>query len=206
MARGPDGICAGIALIPLAIHSLVEYPFAYAYFFIFSGILVGIVEFHHSSKNCSLSISPRLAGLITIICFLVGSRVVYEYLQIEEDFAVVRFENLRIGHTPPEYSPPQNIVLLNQLGTMLNAARLRPTQNMLPTDIETLRTASSRFSYGALRLRYAQALGLNGQPEAATHQLQVIYGMYGDYYYQAAASVIRSMEDDYPEIKRVLTP
>jgi hypothetical protein len=37
--------------------------------------------------------------------------------------------------------------------------------------------------------------------------MQVIRGMYGDYYYQAAIDVLRSMENEqYPELKAVLTP
>ena len=74
-------------------------------------------------------------------------------------------------------------------------------------DIENLHKTSSRFAYGALAFRYALALGLNGQPEAASRQMRIIRGMYGEIYYQAAKSVLRSLEaEKYPELALVLTP
>ena len=131
----------------------------------------------------------------------------YEYIQIEEDFQVVRFENLKIGKTPEEYTPPENIWLLSHMGAMLRAARQEATRDMRIEEIENLRRTSSRFAYGALAFRYALALGLNGQPEAASRQMQIVRGMYGDLYYQAAKSVLRSLETEkYPELALVLTP
>jgi O-antigen ligase len=206
-ATHADAVYALAALVPLAVHSMLEYPFAYAYFLITSGLFIGIVEARHQTRNRVLKVPMLAFGIFLTLWFVVGCRLVYEYLQVEEDFRVVRFENLRIGQTPSEYRPPSDIYLLSQLGTMLDASRLRPTRNMAASELEALRTTSLRFAYGALGLRYALALGLNGQPEAATQQLRVVRGMYGEYYYQAAVSVLRSMEkEQYPELKAVLTP
>lgn len=207
-ASEPNGIYALASLIPIGIHSLLEYPFAYAYFLVAGALMVGITEAHHpQSKKRFVLLSRPLLAIFIAAWLALGCRIVYEYVQVEEDFRVVRFENLRIGRTPAEYQPPNDIYLLSQLGTMLDASRLRPARNMDPADIEKLRTASLRFAYGALAVRYALSLGLNGQPQAASKQMQVIRGMYGDYYYQAAIDVLRSMENEqYPELKAVLTP
>ena len=73
--------------------------------------------------------------------------------------------------------------------------------------MEDLRKVARRFSYGAINLRYALALGLNGDPEGATQEMRRIRGTYGEFYYQAAKAVLRDMEKDkYPELKRVQTP
>ncbi|WP_199227636.1 PglL family O-oligosaccharyltransferase [Acidovorax sp. HMWF018] len=201
-----DSVLALSGLVPIVIHSMLEYPFAYAYFLVTGGLFIGIAEARHYVRTQNYIVSMRAFTLLLVIWAVVGCRVVYEYALVEEDFRVVRFENLRIGQTPSDYVPPQKIWLLSQLGTMLNASRIQPSRNMTAIEMEILRTASLRFAYGALGLRYAIALGLNGEPEAATYQMRIVRGMYGEYYYRAAVSVLRAMENEkYPELNAVLT-
>lgn len=204
--REVSALCAMACLLPVAIHSLLEYPFAYSYFLLAGGLMVGVVEAFRSPVSF-VAIPRRLSLVFLASWFMVGAHVIYEYIQVEEDFRVVRFENLRIGQTPKEYQPPQNIWLLSHLGAMLNAARQEAKRDMTRDEVENLRKTSLRFPYGSLALRYALALGLNGQPEMAARQMQVIRAMYGDFYYQAAVSVLRSLESEkYPELAKVVTP
>ena len=193
-------------LLPIVVHSFFEYPFAYSYFLLAAGLMAGIVEANRP-HSLATNVSKRLFAVALSAWFSVGLYAVYEYIQIEEDFQVVRFENLKIGKTPEEYQRPKNIWLLSHMGAMLRAARQEATRDMRIEEIENLHKTSSRFAYGALAFRYALALGLNGQPEAASRQMRIIRGMYGDIYYQAAKSVLRSLEaEKYPELALVLTP
>lgn len=198
-------IYAMAALIPILVHSMVEFPFAYSYFLLAAGLMVGIVEaFQRGTKTVAFDIR-WMHGLLAI-WFVLGSYLVYEYLLIEEDFRVVRFENLRIGQTPTEYAIP-DVVMLSQMGAMLKASRQRAAPGMTKEELENLRRASLRFSYGALALRYAIALGLNGFPAEATYQFTVIRGVYGLGYYQAAVSELRDLQrEKYPQLSQVSTP
>ena len=201
-----SALYAMACLLPIVVHSFFEYPFAYSYFLLAAGLMVGIVEAFRP-RSLTSSISQRFLAIALSTWLIIGLYSVYEYIQIEEDFQVVRFENLKIGKTPEEYTPPENIWLLSHMGAMLRAARQEATRDMRIEEIENLRRTSSRFAYGALAFRYALALGLNGQPEAASRQMQIVRGMYGDLYYQAAKSVLRSLETEkYPELALVLTP
>jgi Virulence factor membrane-bound polymerase, C-terminal len=131
---------------------------------------------------------------------------VHEYFLIEEDFRIVRFENLRIGHTPADYKIP-NVWMLSHMASMLQGARQRPYPGMAIEEVENLRRSSLRFPYGSLSLRYALALGLNGDPPGATRQMAIIRGMYGEVYYQDAIYVLRSMQKEkYPVLAAVVTP
>jgi hypothetical protein len=193
------------ALLPLVMHSLLEYPFAYAYFLVAGGLMIGVVE---ASMQASKTIAFRARGawMLLGVWAVVGSYLCYEYLQVEEDFRVVRFENLRIGQTPAEYEVPQ-VWMLSHMGAMLKAARVRPEPNMSAQEIEALRKVAQRFAFGALSLRYATALGLNGDPVGASHQLQVMRGMYGEYYYSAAKDVLRTLQrEKYPQLGAVEMP
>ena len=200
-----NAVYAMAALLPVLVHSLVEYPFAYSYFLLMSGLLIGIVEASHAGKK-TITMKVRWIAASLAIWFVFGICIVYEYLKIEKDFVVVRFENLRVGQTPTEYTAP-DVVLLSHLGAMLDAYRQKATPNMTPGSLESLRKASLRFSRGSLNLRYAVALGLNGFPAEATRQFAIIQGMYGPRYYQAAVSSMRELQaEKYPELSQVVTP
>lgn len=203
--RQVNAVYAMAALLPVLVHSMVEYPFAYSYFLLTAGLMIGIVEASHLGvKTISLKLRWMTASLT--IWFVVGSYMVYEYLQIEKDFVVVRFENLRVGQTPADYVTP-DILLLSHMGAMLDASRQKATPGMSPEALENLRRASLRFDQGYLGLRYAIALGLNGFPAEATRQFAIIRGMYGPRYYQAAVNAMRELQrEKHPELSQVVTP
>ena len=201
----PKAIFAMAGLLPMAVHSLLEYPFAYAYFLIAAGFMVGVVEAGYSKvKTFRLDVS-WLWGFIVIWTAL-GGYMAYEYLLIEEDFRVVRFENLNLGTTPSTYEVP-NIKLLSHMGAMLKAARQPLEPNTSDADIENLRKVSDRFIYGAIRCRYAMVLGLNGNPDGATQQLKIIQAKESNSYYTACTDKMRRLEiEKYPQLAAVLVP
>lgn len=203
--RHVNAVYAMAALLPVLVHSMVEYPFAYAYFLLTAGLMVGIVEAAHVGvKTVSLKLRWIVASLG--IWFVIGIGIVFEYLQIEKDFVVVRFENIRVGQTPTEYAAP-NILLLSHMGAMLDAFRQKVTPGMSPEALENLQKASLRFAQGSLNLRYAIALGLNGNSAEATRQFATIRGMYGPAYYQSAVNIMRALQrQKYPELGLVITP
>jgi len=199
-----NAVYAMACLLPIAVQSMVEYPFAYSYFLLAAGLMVGMVEASHRGIHTT-KLKLRWVGGALAIWFVLGSYMIYEYLLIEEDFRIVRFENLRIGHTPANYEVP-NIWMLSQMGALLTAGRTQALPGMDVAIVENLRKASLRFSYGSLGLRYALVLGLSGNPAGATKQMILIRAMYGEDYYQASVAVLRLMQAKYPELSHVVTP
>lgn len=203
--REAAGVYAMACLIPFAGHSLLEYPFAYSYFLLTAGLLVGVVE---ASMGTGSAFVARKSWL-TIPFLLwsgVGSYHVYEYFLIEEDFRIVRFENMRIGKTPQDYVAPE-IRMTSHLATMLTVARQPAVPGMPATQLEDLKQVARRFPFGALTFRYAVALGLNGDPEGATRQMQSVCGMYGKKYCLVTVNELRQMQTEkYPQLSAVRTP
>ncbi len=194
--------------IPFLVHSMVEFPFAFAYFLF---PIAGIFGFLHARQMPMLfrvtevaSTAKKLvpiAGLVgfAVICGLVAR----EYFAAEEDFRVMRFEMRKVGARPINHQVPQ-LVLLTQLDDLLKMGRLRPTRSMPTIEIEHLRKASSSRHWGALSIKYVIALGLNGQTDEATRQLRNIKNLYGEDFYRAAADELRKLRDEkYPELARV---
>ena len=134
-----------------------------------------------------------------------GGCIAYEYLLIEEDTRVTRFENLNVGTTDPTYQPPE-IYLLTQMATLQRATRLQPTPIMTTQQLEDMRRAVLRFPKGGLSLRYALALALNGDSTGARQMMKVIRGVYGERYYSFAMVVWHQKAETYADLKAITLP
>lgn len=192
-------------VIPLTVHSLLEFPFAYAYFLVPAALAVGVLEAKlFPDKYITVKWAYACFGYVVFVLVLLWSAL--EYIQIEEDFRVARFEALRIGKTPASYDRP-NIILLTQLDAMLTGIRLVPTPAMSAESIESARKVAMRFPWPSTQNRYALALALNGNPEEATRQLKVMRAMHGDKTYEGIkASWQELARDKYPQLAAIALP
>lgn len=204
-ARSPEAVYAMAMLLPIAVHSMLEFPFAYAYFLLAAGLLIGVAEASTALvPPFSLSV-PAGWGMLALLA-AIGGYQSYEYILVEEDYRVARFENLRVGRTPEDYRAP-HVRLNTQLAALLSVLRQPAVPAMTSTQMESLRQVSLRFGFRPLVFRYAVALGLNGDPEGASRQMQVLRGMYGERYYQATKMEMeRLAAAEYPQLSAVRLP
>ncbi len=196
--------CLAVAL-PLAAHSMVEYPFAYAYFLAPVMFLLGVME-------ASLGVPPvfRLKLPIAVAALFVTSALLLwsavEYFRIEEDFRVVRFEALHIGQTPASYQKP-DVLLLTQLGALLEGGRMPPRPGMSADELLLLKNVALHYPWTATQNRYALALALNGQPGEAMRQLRVMRVFYGEKMYQEIKANWSALaKDKYPQLRELNLP
>ena len=199
------GVYAMGMLLPVAIHSLLEYPFAYAYFLLTAGLLIGVLEISTSGR--STSPLPRRSGWLAVSVLIIGiSYYAYEYFLIEEDYRVARFEGLNVGRTPEDYKRP-TIYINTQLDALLVVQRQHAEKNMTTRQLKDLQHVALRFGYRPLAYRYALALGLNGDAAGATEQMRLVRSMYGEKYYQSTKEdMLRLADTKYPELREVRLP
>jgi hypothetical protein len=197
-------VYAMACLLPFTIHSLVEYPFAYAYFLIAAGLMVGVVEACVEPIK-GWQIKRLWVGSALSVWVIVGGYIVHEYILIEEDFRIVRFENQRLGKTEATYQVPK-LWMLSHMATMLKVARQPAVPNMTEQQLNDLRRVSFRFLYGAINLRYAIALGLNGDPDGARHMMAVVRATYGPVYYGEAKVGWQESTEKYPSLNAITLP
>jgi hypothetical protein len=190
---------------PLATHSMLELPFAYAYFLAPVLFLLGVLEASTGAKPvASIGLKPILGALLVLSALMIGS--VVEYFEIEEDFRVVRFEQLRIGHTAADHHPPE-VRLLTQLGALLSGSRIPLRAAMPPEEMEQLRKLAMRYPWVATQYRYALALALNGQQAEAARQFQVIRRQRDEKLYRKIRNEIRELaKSRYPELRTLDLP
>lgn len=179
-----SGAVYGMALLfPFVIHSLLEFPFAYSYFLMVACFIVGVlVRGEESPKVLRVSLWV-IAGSFIVWATLAFASV-RDYILIEEDFRVARFEAFGVGKTAASYHPP-NIWVLDQLQELSKVARITAKPNMALSEIEALRRSTLRFPWTALQNRYALALALNNDTSEALRQLKVIRAMHGELVYRA---------------------
>lgn len=181
--RSPETVYFIGVLMIFGLHSQLEFPFAYAYLLFPVLFVAGLLEKSVVPERSYTIPIPVLVVASSAAC-LVMAWSAWEYLLVEEDFQVARFEALRIGDAPPDHVRP-TIYLLTQLNTLLVAMRMQPQEGMSEDELELARQAAMRFPWGGIQNRYALALACNGKTDEALRQLKVIRAMHGEVYYQA---------------------
>ncbi len=204
--RGPTQVFAYAVLVPLLVHSLFEFPFAYSYFLFPAAWLLGLLaQLQGPALDAGGTWVRRGALAVTLLFGVLGAAVVAEYLEVEEDYRVMRFELRRVGKRPADHQAP-DLKLLTQLDETLKLARLRPTVGMPERDIERLRVASTSFGWVWLHLSYAVALGLNGRAAEASRQLALIRAVYGPDLYAQVKQLFIEQQQGSRELSLVVVP
>lgn len=198
------------AVIPLLIHSLFEFPFAYAYFLFPAAWLLGALSAQQITVTTAAKLAKpaklRALAFASVAAFGgVSAAVGVEYLQLEEDYRVMRFELRRVGTRPLGHIAPE-ARLLTQLDELLKLGRMVPRAGMSATDIERLRVGSVSFGWATLHLSYAVALGLNGQAQQASAELKHLRAIYGKESYAQARRIFLELPRQHPELAAVEVP
>lgn len=176
-------------LVPFGIHSLLEFPYAYAYLLV--PAMIGVGYAGADSKRPRLMAIPWHAACTGLALFVfAGLWSVVDYLRVEEDYRDARFEMLRIG--PPRTTPPPRILVLDQMGDMLSSTRVEIRPGMKPHDLALLQRAAIHNPWSGTQYRYAHALALNGQYAEAVRQLRVLKAQHG----QKVHDVLRSQIEE----------
>lgn len=196
--------CLAIVL-PVAMHSLLEFPFAYAYFLLpvmFSlGALEGLAGIKPAIRLGVKPVAAILLGTTVIMAW-----TVVEYVSIEEDFRIVRFEALKLGSTPSDYERP-TVVLLTQLDALLKGGRIVPKPGMSADEVALARTVALRYPWPATQSRYALSLALNGNPNEAIRQLRVMRALHGEKTYAQVRDGWKiAAAEKYPQLKDLTLP
>lgn len=198
--------------VPVLVHSMLEFPFAYAFFLFPVACALGAL--HALQAPEAWPIRPAATGrdrqLIATVLIsayaLVAGRVFVEYLAVEEDMRVMRFELRRVGLRPVDYAPPR-LVVLNQWDEMLRLGRVRPDRGMAPELLARMGRANAFLNWATLHLNYVIALGLNGQAEEASRQLRILRDVYGPRSYrQATAELEAQRTHRFPELAEINVP
>lgn len=208
----PNEVLIFVSVLPFFIHSQLEFPFAYAYFLFSIGLALGFLSTTDGRSRHNPYCIPTswLKGALAISAIGFGTlsaAVGYEYLLAEEDFRVMRFELRKVGHRPLDYEAPK-LIWLTQLNELLKAGRIKPSPDMLKSDIDLLQRVNQSQGWATLHLSLVVALGLNGQPKEASDELLRLRALYGEVTYRQAIQFFSEMRSEprYEALQKVQIP
>ncbi|WP_171016056.1 O-antigen ligase family protein [Ramlibacter sp. 2FC] len=181
--------------LPVGVHAMLEFPHAYAYFLVPVMLALGVLEGRLGVRPLlRLGRRPAAVLLLAAAGFVFWSAV--EYLRVEEDFRVARFEALRVGQTPAGHERPR-VLLLTQLGALLDSMRIELRPGMPEGQLGLIRQMALRHPWTATQYRYALALALNGQGEEAARQMQVLRAQHGEKIHRQLREQMEQKLDDH---------
>lgn len=187
------------------LHGLVEFPLEYAYFLLPVGLLMGALDaIQPVGRPISVRRPVVLAAMAAAAALLVWTTV--EYVQVEENHRVLRFESARIGVSRIESQAP-DIVLLTQLREFLRFARTEARRGMGSDELDWMERVAERYGYPPVLFRYALASGINGRPEASRDALARLCKIHPRARCVEAIEAWALMADgQFPELKAVPAP
>lgn len=117
-------------LLVVLVHANLELPLHYAYFLLPTGLLVGALM--GASGSLSYKAVTHLKGralfILSCVSFSMSIFIAYEYMQIERQVTIYRFQSNNILNTPNIKFP--SVILLDQLSDQLWFNALDPKEKL----------------------------------------------------------------------------
>jgi O-antigen ligase len=169
----PDRWTLLLAISAVLLHAMVEYPHSYLYFLLPVGLMMGLLEGPPQASRTrglpALSLGLPLAGMLVMLVW-----VGVEYMRVEQAFRQFRFVHARIGVDKVSTAPIPEVLLLDAPREMHRMMIIEPGPNWSAADLRRLREVAERFPTVPVLFRYAQVVGLNGQPEESARALGLL--------------------------------
>lgn len=190
-------------VIVILTHSMLELPHAYTYFLLPAGLCIGIVS-HRRLAYCP-AVSIRAYGIAIALGVALSGWIFVEYLRIEADYRLLRFEARGIERRLPAKTAP-DIVLLTQLEELIKFARTEAREGMTNQEVRWMESVAHRYSYPPALMRYALALGLNNRPAEAALELRRLKQIQPVDRFAEVRDTWPSLVSHYPQLGKVEFP
>ena len=163
--------------LALLFHSMLEFPYAHAYFLLPAALLAGAVMAGGVSPATGRVRASRPVLVLAMFTALLLGVTAADYFQFETDYRTLRYyKGNFIDQKEPELQ--SNLWVLDQLDLLNAAAHFKVRAGMPPDEIEKLGRLARRFHMLPERYTYAKALALNGRLPEAEHELLTIRSIY----------------------------
>jgi hypothetical protein len=192
-----------IGIAGVVAHSMVEYPFAYAYFLVPTGIAIGVLHgLAPAQAHFSLGVLRSRIGWVAFAILL--AVVAFDYLRADSHYRTVRMEST-FGARRIE-TPRPDLFLLTQLDAYLHFIHTEARPGMGPLELQRFREVAKRYGHPPVLLRLALAEGLNGDPHAAREALLRVCAMHTQLLCDDARASWVALQQRYPQLAAIAYP
>lgn len=148
----------------VAWHAMLELPLHYAYMLLPTGLIMGVLN-ARLGEPLKIFLHRWSFTLLLVAAAALLTAIARDYLRIEENFRVLRFERARIGSKPIE--PPARALILNQMDQFVWLGRAPVTKHMTLAELESMRRSAHAVPSQANLYTLATALALNQRSNEA---------------------------------------
>ncbi|WCM88600.1 PglL family O-oligosaccharyltransferase [Acidovorax sp. NCPPB 3576] len=177
-----NSLCCVAIILPIAVHSMLEYPYAYLYFSLSAGFFAGALEAEIGCAREFSKSTKRIYQGMVLAVLAVCAFIAVEYPKIEEDYRALRLENQFITSAEQRHtyhSPPR---LLTQYGELIASQRNDAQAPDAGKSPELARRLAERFPWLSTHLHYYLALVRKDRCQEAAEQwkvYKVLFGRFG---------------------------
>ena len=179
--RAQDAFPYLLMLLPISVHSMLEYPFAYMYFALVFAFFAGALE---AALGYTRPLGVRGRHMVSA-CALVGvlcaTWIGAEYVEIEKDYRALRMEREFVTRPDAKHDYATPPVILTQFGTLIAALRVEPQAPVDSDTLESVRRAAARFPWLITQQHYYLVLLANNHCEDAARQRLVLESLFGKF-------------------------
>lgn len=165
ISRDPARVYLMAAIGGVFVHAMVEYPLSYAYFLLPVGLMMGAVDAGSVTRH-ALKVPRTVMAALACVSAALLATITAEYVQIEPNNRLLRFELAHIGTVGIDSEAP-DLVLLTQWREYLRFVRVEAHPGMSAAELAWMREVAERYPYAPAQFRYALANGLNAHPDLA---------------------------------------
>lgn len=178
------------AVLFFLIHSMFEYPYAYAYLLFPVAALLGVLS-AGASNGRGLQVPISIFVLLLASVFLVGLFVVKDYWAVEKDYRSIQLEDARILGSERLVGCGPEVYFLTQLKAYACFARLDVSEGLSDTQLSEQKKVVLRYPFAPALYRYALVLASSGREAEAYEQFVLLKGLYGEEAFQKYVEDLR---------------
>lgn len=197
LIKSVEGFFVFLVVCAFVIHGCFEYPLEYAYFLLPLGVIAGVAIYDVGD----IFVLPvnRFFGYFVLAFSALGFVLIYrEYSLLHSESLEMRFETSGIGEW--DGNPPPKVLMLTQLSSFIEFARMQAEPRMTADELEFMRKVATRYPFPPCLFRYGLALGLNGRIGDAREQMLILKSLHAPENYTEARNGLEIMSEKYPEL------
>lgn len=173
--KDKESIFCFVIISSVTIHSMLEFPMYYSYFFVPVGLLIGVLL----TKKQRMSIKVNsIAIIIIFFVSLSGYIVIFrEYMKIDDNLFSGKLHAM--GDLRSEVNLPYHLYFFDFFDARARWLALYPKKNVDEQQLIDAKRMLKTYLKPYDLYKYAQLLAFNGRKKEAEDQLKTLYILYG---------------------------
>jgi len=170
--RSIDNVILMSVVGVIVLHSMFEYPFAYAFFLFPLAFMLGFCYRNNTDNNKSVIHNRIVFGYLSVAVISLILLTGYEYQKISKEYELMRYENVQLRVKDNQIEPNKNYLVLQNIYEYIWFVRYPLNKKMSELDLERAKKVTYSKPEQPVLYRYIQILILNGKLEQAQYILE----------------------------------